>query len=148
MNLLTYGYAVISTLALIWFIVFPHLFDDNELRCREHPSFWTPTDEVAGLVAFIKSVLLIAPTIIIWLCFFYFRVPIKFNNASIRLMKNNETHSESAGFTRDMVDAYMMDASYNTNNAQNVSALTNNNVRKSAFTANHQVTQSFTKWDS
>lgn len=146
MNVLTYGYATVSTLTLVWFIIFPFLFSEDELRCKRHPSYWIPNDEFAGSLAFIKTILLIAPTVILWLTFFYFRLPMNFNATSIRLNRESGTVTSSLLKSQGMLPSVMMDVSYNTNNMQNTSALTHNNIRKSAFTANMcGGTQSFAK---
>ena len=67
MNILIYGYATTSTLTTLWFILFSTLIKKNELICKEHPNYWEPSDEAAGAYAFLKTILLIAPTIVIWL---------------------------------------------------------------------------------
>ena len=67
MNILIYGYAVISTLSTLWFVAFPFIFKPTDIYCEEHPSYWVPHDELAGFYALLKTILLVSPTIIIWL---------------------------------------------------------------------------------
>ena len=69
MWILIFGYASIYTLTLLWFISFPLYFEDDVECAEEH--YWIAVNEKAGLLALIKSILLICPTLILWLTFFY-----------------------------------------------------------------------------
>lgn len=146
MRILTYGYAIVSTLTLLWFILFPFVFKPDDISCQKHPNYWRPHDETAGTLALIKTILLLAPTIVIWLAFFYFRLPRPLTSETIRLNGyQSEQLSSSMMVTKDY-DPVHMENSYMTNNVANTSQLTVN-CRKSAFTSNLGVTQSFARND-
>ena len=72
-----------------------------------------------------------------------------FNQTSIRLVREGDgtltsTHQNSY----EVASALMQqDQSYNTNNSNNLSALTHH-LRKSAFTNNNPVAKSFADWDN
>lgn len=149
MNILIYGYAIVSTLTLIWFIIFPYIFNSHDISCHNNSSYWDPANEFAGVMSFIKIILLLSPTVVFWLSFFYFRVPLKMSQNSIRLNRGGDgTLTTSNQFTYDaLMPAYMQDRSYATNNNLDVSGLTTHNMRKSAFTNNFPVTKSIANAD-
>ena len=97
MWILIYGYAIASTLTLLWFVSFPFIFEDKDLEWpSEH--YWVPNDEEAGALAFAKSVLLIFPTFVLWLTFFYFRIP-RINNENIKFkQQGNEESSNTLNY--------------------------------------------------
>lgn len=136
MRVLTYGYAAVSTLLLLWFILFPFIFNNNEITWKKNNQhYWTPITEYAGVCAFIKSILLILPTVVIWLTFYWFRIPIHFNRNSIRLIDKDRSGVSSSSNVHNenkTVDALMLD----------ISALSRN-YKKSVFTNNAVTTKSF-----
>ena len=79
MWILIFGYASIYTLTLLWFISFPIYFEDDVDWPEEH--YWIAINEKSGFCALIKSILLICPTLILWLTFFYFRIPKVYNQS-------------------------------------------------------------------
>jgi hypothetical protein len=99
---------------------------------------------VAGTLAFIKTILLLAPTVVIWLAFFYFRLPRALNNETIRLNGFQSEQLSSSMMVTKEYDPVHMENSYLTNNVGDTSQLTVN-CRKSAFTSNLGVTQSFAR---
>jgi hypothetical protein len=107
-----------------------------------------PRDEAAGTFAFIKTILFILSTVVIWLSFFWYRISY-FNRDSIQLLGGNDRSgiSSASNFhdgdkTNKTNDALMVDNSYITVNAANMSALSKN-YRRSPFAKNMLATQSF-----
>ena len=140
------GYAIVSTLTLCWFIAFPYVFNVSNLTCRSGQKYWIPNGEPSGAFVFVKTFLLIAPTIVIWSSFFYLRLPNKFNDQSIRINKEiSGTITSSMIDNTRTLDPLILDKNnYSHNNPNNISYLTENNRRKSVFTNNNIITKSFT----
>ena len=141
MRILIYGYALVSTLTLLWFISFPFIFKDKDIECPEE-HYWLPSDEEAGALAFIKSILLISPTFVLWLTFFYFRIP-RINNENIKFgQQGNEESSNTLSYV--VAPGQLITANQaNAYNKSDVSHLTNNNRRNTKFNSKTRATQSF-----
>jgi hypothetical protein len=108
-----------------------------------------PRDEAAGIFAFIKTILFILSTVVIWLSFFWYRISL-FRRGSIQLLGgNNRSGISSASNFHDVdktnktniTNDFLMSDNI-TVNAANMSALTQN-YRRSPFANNMVATQSF-----
>lgn len=91
MMILIFGYAFVSTLTLIWFIVFPQIIGSSQITCINDNRFWIPKSEGAGTAALIKSYLLLSPTVLFWLCFFWYRAPNKMPGGAISIKRLRST---------------------------------------------------------
>ena len=67
MLILIYGYASISTLILVWFIIFPYILAQDDVKCVNGSRYWVPRTEFAGAAALVKTYLLFCPTLLFWL---------------------------------------------------------------------------------
>lgn len=104
MWILIFGYALVSTWTLAWFFIVPAVITSKDVTCENNKKYWIPNTEYAGLAAMIKTYLLLMPTVLFWLWFYYFRVDIKVQSASIKIRDTessiNTEQGESAFFNQ------------------------------------------------
>ena len=146
MIILIFGYAAVSTLTLIWFWIFPLVLKEKDVRWAHNNRYWVPRNEISGIAAIIKTILLISPTILFWLWFFYYRMDSKVGSASIKI-ERSETSKNSLKSMERMIsnESPLMRNSQDVSfNDVDTSRLTTN-TRKTAFNNGRQVTQSFYK---